>query len=110
MFFHACGIFFFGGGGLVRFCGAALPHFRARAVIVCFPAFALPVLGLLPVFASRFLLVLASAFAFLLLCFSASLLVRCSALTHCSRAFPLCSCLCSACSCLCSCFNNNSNN
>ena len=26
----ACGIFF-GGGGIVRFCGSALPHFRARA-------------------------------------------------------------------------------
>ena len=68
-------LFFFlgGGGGLVRFCGAAPPHFRAQAVIVCFPAFALPVLGLLPLFASRFLLVIASAFAFLLLCFSACL-------------------------------------
>ena len=56
-------------GGLVRFCASALPHFRARAVIVCFCAFAFPLLGVLPVFASRFILVL------LLLLLSASLLL-----------------------------------
>ena len=98
-------IFGLGGRGaqpLLCFCASS--HFLARAVIVCFRACAFLLLGLLPVVASRFLLVFASALAFLLLCSSASLLVRCSALTLCSRAFRLCICLFSACSCLCSCF------
>ena len=65
--FCACGFFFIGG--------SALPHFRARAVIVCFRVFAFPLLGVPPVFASRFLLVLASAVAFMLLCSAAFLLL-----------------------------------
>ena len=87
LIFCACGICCFGLGGLsmgivVRFCASALPHFRARAVIVCFRAFAFP----LPAGVCFCFCVSAS----LLFCFAASLLVRCSALTLCSRAFPLC--------------------
>ena len=78
--FCACGIIFLAWGGLVGFCASAFPHFRARAVIVCFRAFAFPLVGLLPVFASRFPSVFASAFAFLLLCFSALLLCLSAAL------------------------------
>ena len=89
--------FFFSLGGLVlvRFCASAIPHFRARAIISCFRAFAFPLRGLLPVFASRFL-VFASVFAVLPHCFSASLLFcfsACPLLRFSSRALPLCICL-----------------
>ena len=60
------------GGVLVRFCPSALANFRARAVIVCFRAFAFPLLGL-----CRCLLIVVSLFLLLLLlsCFSALLLL-----------------------------------
>ena len=95
---HFCGNLFFAhvhlflfrlGGVSCAFVPSELPHFRARAVIVCFYAFAFPLLGLLPVFASRFLLDFTSDFACLLFCFSACPLLCFSALLSCFSALHL---------------------